>query len=411
MFQSWAYWAVLALCVPVYWRLPVRARPVLLLLVSLGYLCSLDLAGVLGLGIWVSVFLTIGWHLRGSDGSRPSRLAAAAILGLLAYMGWYKYMPDLAQGLGAGDSFRDVVAPLGISFISFRLIHYLVEVQRGSLAFYRPLDFLAYAFFFPIWTAGPIHRFDAFKPYADASAHRFDKEDIRIGLNRIVNGLIKKFVVSDQLLPRAFGPHASSRELIDSIASASTLEVWWFLAVSFLILYMDFSGYSDMAIGSARLFGIRVLENFNFPVLARNVSEYWKRWHMSLANWCQSYIYMPVIAHTRQPYLAVFATFSVMGLWHAGSLHWWFWGLHHALGLTLHRLWFAEKRRRRWTLFDQGLSRHLALLLTLLWVVAAGAFTTVHKVGSLGDSFRILSRAFVPSLTRGTADPTKSHGD
>ncbi|WP_349743671.1 MBOAT family O-acyltransferase [Roseateles cavernae] len=411
MFQSWTYWASLAASVLVYWQLPMRARPLLLLLVSLAYLYSLDPLGVTGLGVWVLAFLAIGWRLRERDGESSSALALAAIVGLLAYLAWYKYLPELAPGLGLDGEFRDVVAPLGISFITFRLIHYLVEVQRGSLPAYRPLDFLAYAFFFPIWTAGPIHRFDAFKSYADGAAPRFDKEDLRIGLNRIINGLIKKFVVADQLLPRLFGPHASARELIDRLAGASTLEVWWFLAVSFLILYMDFSGYSDMAIGSARLFGIRVLENFNFPVLARNVSEYWKRWHMSLANWCQSYVYMPVIAHSRQPYLAVFATFSIMGIWHAGSWHWLFWGLHHALGISLHRLWAAEKRRRQWTWFSQGFSRHLALPLTLLWVMAAGAFTTVHQVGSLGDSFRILARAVVPSFPAGTAGEAVTHGD
>lgn len=411
MFQSWIYWAVLAVSVGVYWRLPLRHRPVLLIAVSVTYLFSLDPSGVLGLGLWIALFLAVGWRLRGGDGGKLSVSAAVATVGLLGYLAWYKYVPALALGLTGVPQFQGGVAPLGISFISFRLVHYLVEVQRGTLPAYQPLDFLAYAFFFPIWTAGPIHRFDAFKPFGDADAHRFDREDLRIGLNRIINGLIKKFVFADQLLPRCFGPYASSRELLDGLGSASTVQVWWFLAVSFLILYMDFSGYSDMAIGSARLFGIKVLENFNFPVLARNVSEYWKRWHMSLAGWCQSYIYMPVVARTRQPYLAVFATFSIMGLWYAGSWHWLFWGLHHALGITLHRLWAAEKRKRQWTLFSQGFSRHLALPLTLLWVVAAGAFTTVHNIGSLADSFRILGRAVVPSASDLSSTRPSTKGD
>ena len=411
MFQSWSYWALLFLSVAVFWIIPQRFRQPFLVLVSVAYLYTLDPNGFIGLAVWISIFLAIGWTLRGNSGNSMSPLAVAAIIALLAYLAWYKYLPVIVQGTTGSTQFAGVVAPLGISFITFRLIHYLVEAQRGDLEAYRPLNFLAYAFFFPIWTAGPIHRFDHFDRNHGTAQPRFDAEDVRVGLNRIINGLIKKFVVADQLLPSLYGSHATARELIDNLATASTLEVWWFLGVSFLILYMDFSGYSDMAIGSARLFGISILENFNFPVLARNVSEYWKRWHMTLASWCQNYIYMPVIGRTRQPYLAVFATFSIMGIWHAGSWHWLFWGLHHALGITLHRLWSAEKRKRKWTTFTRGATRHLAIPLTLLWVIAAGAFTTVHNVGTLGDSFRILTRAVVPSFPDSSSVSAKSRGD
>jgi alginate O-acetyltransferase complex protein AlgI len=408
MFQSLSYWLLLTMSVLLYWTLPRSYRKTFLIVISCGYIYYLDRQGFIGLSVWVFVYLAIGWSLRKKISEDTSWLIVSAVFGLVTYLAWYKYMPVV---MPSSDQYVLSVAPLGISFITFRLIHYIVEVQHGNLKPYGPLDFLAYAFFFPIWTAGPIHRFDNFSGEDSNLNNYFDKEDIRIGINRIINGLIKKFVFADQLLPKFYGNHASSRELLDGLSGASTQDVWWFLIVSFLILYMDFSGYSDMAIGSGRLFGISILENFNFPIVAKNVSEYWKRWHMTLAHWCQNYVYMPILARTRQPYIAVLVTFSVMGIWHAGSLHWLFWGLHHALGITLHRLWTTEKRKRKWNVFSLGITRYFAIPLTLMWVVAAGAFTTVHNVGTIADSFTILGRAFIPSLPSTAVNFPKLNGD
>ena len=123
---------------------------------------------------------------------------------------------------------------------------------------------------------------------------------------------------------------------IDTIA---IWKVWGFLALTYLYAYLDFSAYTDIAIGASRLFGIKIMENFNFPILAINISDFWKRWHMTLAGWCQTYIYMPVMARTRTPYAAVFATFTMMGLWHGATAGWLLWGLYHATGVrSLHDL-------------------------------------------------------------------------
>lgn len=406
MFQSATYWGFLLAAFTGFWLAPRAVRLPFLAAASFLYLLWLDPMGLCGLALWIVVFLAIG--KTNARSPLAARLVLPAILAILAYLAYYKYVPGIYHGIFDTDKYASVVAPLGISFITFRLIHYIVESGRGHLPPYSATEFLAYALLFPIWTAGPIHRFDKFLTERSVD---FDRQDVLIGLNRIINGIIKKFVLADQLLPRLYGDYSNARLLIDNLSNASTIDVWWFLIISFLILYMDFSGYSDMAIGSARLFGIRVLENFNFPILAKNISEYWKRWHMTLAGWCQNYIYMPVIGQTRNPYLAVFSTFIVMGAWHAGSWHWILWGMHHAVGITIHRLWGAQKKNRGWTFFQDGVSRHLAIPLTLLYVCAAGVFTTVHGVGTVSDSFLMLEKAFIPSRGLDTNIITKRTGD
>src|SRR5205085_6601538 len=127
---------------------------------------------------------------------------------------------------------------------------------------------------------------------------------------------------------------------------------WAFFALSFAFLYLEFSAYTDFAIGSARLFGLSILENFNFPWLATSLADFWRRWHMSLTNWCRSYVYMPMLGATRNPYTASYASFAAMGLWHGSSWHWLAWGLTHASGLAVYARWTQIRQRRRWRFTD-----------------------------------------------------------
>lgn len=189
----------------------------------------------------------------------------------------------------------------------------------------------------------------------------------------------------------------SVTELLEHLHALSPVTVWVFLVLHFLTAYLDFSAYSDIAIGASRLFGLRVMENFNWPIFASSISDFWRRWHMTLARWCQSYVYMPVIGLTRNPYAAIFSTFIVMGLWHAGALHWFAWGLHHALGVAVYTRWARWTRTRGWAFTAHWAWRPVATAITILYVSVAGAYTSTFGVAPFADALRIVARlAFIP---------------
>jgi alginate O-acetyltransferase complex protein AlgI len=162
---------------------------------------------------------------------------------------------------------------------------------------------------------------------------------------------------------------------------------------------MDFSAYSDIAIGASRLFGIRIMENFDFPILAQNIANFWQRWHMTLGRWCQSYVYMPMIGLTRNPYIAVYCTWLAIGLWHAGSLNWVFWGLYHGTGVAIFVAWGRFKRRKKWFFLDKiVILRYMSIPVTFLFVSGSGSFTAIYGHGGVYDGFRILAKLIFINL-------------
>jgi alginate O-acetyltransferase complex protein AlgI len=393
MFQSATYWLVLAAAVACYWFLPPGRRPAFLTLVSVGYLASLDLIGVAPLIGWTFVF----WYLRhriAACGSLSRWLVTGLVVSVIAQLAYFKYLPPMAALFQDGP-IRALAIPLGISFITFKLIHFALETQRGTLPHHGFWDFMSWTTLFSIWTAGPIERLDHF---IANRAETPTREVFAEGLTRIVHGLVKKFVLGLQLVTLFLGDAASGEELLAKLHDLSTLEVWRFLIVSFLLLYLDFSAYSDIAIGSTRLFGIRIMENFNWPILASNPAIYWKRWHMTLSGWCQSYVYMPVLAMTRNPYCAVFAAFICIGAWHAGTWNWIAWGLYHATAVASFQAWTRFRRKRRWDFFDYPHLRYAGIVPTVLYTSAAGAFTTIQGVGVPYDGLRILAKLILIDL-------------
>ncbi len=137
--------------------------------------------------------------------------------------------------------------------------------------------------------------------------------------------------------------------------------------------------------------GLKIQENFNWPIFASNITDFWKRWHMTLANWCMSYIYMPVLGLRRNPYLAAYATFILMGLWHAGSLNWVMWGVWHATGLVAYQSWGRWRRQKKWKFFDRPVWKYTCVPITFLFITGGFVFTVVHAKGSVLDSFRVLA--------------------
>ncbi len=389
MIQSPLYWAVVFGSALVFWLLPAGIRFGFLAAVSTAYMASIaPWWNVAALAAWTLAFHRLA-PLTAESKPMAARILAAMILGIASYLAYFKYLPPILSGLTSDRFELQVVIPLGISYFTFKLIHYAVEVSRGTIRDRSLQQFFCYIFLFPIFTAGPIERYDHF--LAQQSA-RFTIDDLVEGGTRIVHGLIKKFVFAGLILKPILGERDTGAELLSVLEVWPSYKVWGFMILSYAIMYLDFSAYSDIAIGTSRLFGIRIMENFNFPIFANNLGNYWKRWHISLSSWCQTYVYLPVLGLSRNPYLATCASFLVMGLWHSGSWMRVCWGLYQALGVAAYVTWSQYKRKKKIRFLDKGLWRFAGIPLTLAYVIPSLAFLVVEFDGRVYDAFRILAR-------------------
>lgn len=395
MIQYEIWWLYLVATPAVYWLLPTAFRAWFLSVVSLVLLSYFAKFDVLIMGI-LALIVFYGRSL--DSGHWPQRLVTAGRSTLLAWMVFLyfvisKYVPAIAKMVAAEASFIDFAVPLGISYFSFKLLHYAIENRRGNLPAHGLDDFISWLFLAPIFTAGPIERFDHFLTHRDVA--KFEFRFIREGLERIAVGLVKKFMLGMLVLEamQLLGsPSVAAMAL--HLNDFTPLQIWAMLFLSLLYLYLDFSAYSDIAIGSSRLFGLRIMENFNFPFLATSLPDFWQRWHMTLAHWVRTYIYMSIIGWTRNPYWAVVVSFTLMGLWHAASPHWAAWGMWHGVGLAIFVRWqrFANKRKIRF--FKTFFGKTTARVMTLFYVALGGSFTAMYQHGSMQDLFRIILNAF-----------------
>jgi alginate O-acetyltransferase complex protein AlgI len=221
------------------------------------------------------------------------------------------------------------IAPLGISFFTFEFIHYLVDVRKGRPPISKISDFMSFVLFWPTMVAGPIKRYEQFIPALQQGLSGPTSLDLSQGFIRIAIGLIKKWA-ADNLTGWII--------FLEPQFSASSLWMRWVFigAISARIL-LDFSGYSDIAIGFARMLGIKVPENFNWPYLAKSLGEFWQRWHMSLSSWIRDYIYIPLggnrLGLGRRVVNGLIAM-ALCGLWHGPSWNFVVWGVYHGIGLA-----------------------------------------------------------------------------
>lgn len=230
------------------------------------------------------------------------------------------------------STFAPAIAPLAISFFVFEFVHYLYDVKKEKGAIGNPLEFFHFAMFFPTLAAGPIKRFEQFIPALREALHK-DKVrslDLQYGFLRLMSGFVKKLTADSLTL--YVGATCVGAGFMDC-----PIEQRWTIFVAIALrIYLDFSGYSDMAIGTARMMGIKVPENFNWPYLATSLSDFWKRWHISLSSWIRDYLYIPLggnrvskLRHANN--LAI--VFLVCGLWHGAAWNFVAWGAFHGAGL------------------------------------------------------------------------------
>jgi alginate O-acetyltransferase complex protein AlgI len=388
MIQSWTFWALAAVSCLVFWALPLRLRTGFLALVSIGYLFTLDAGSVAALFVLTTLFY-VGAPYLAPDRPRRQRLLVILILIVCLFLAAFKYLPSLLRSFAADVRIATLLIPLGISYYSFKLIHFGLEVSRGTVQRGRVDGFFLYLFWFPIFTAGPIERYDHFLANRVA---QWRGADTVAGLHRVVVGIIKQAVIVD-LLTRLIHPEIpSATALAVNLDHIPTAAVWLVVLRTYLVVYVSFSAYCDIAIGLSRLFGLGIMENFNWPIFARTASEYWQRWHMTLSGWCQNYIYMPALGYTRNPYLALQMSFFVMGMWHAGTATRLLWGFYHACGVGVYTAWSRLRRRRKWSFMERGPGLVLAIALTQLYVLGSWAILAGEETGRVADGLRVLAK-------------------
>lgn len=257
--------------------------------------------------------------------------------------------------------------PLGISFFTFEFLHYAWDRYRNKTEAGRLGEYMAFILFFPTMVAGPIKRYQDFLPKLRSIPADWVL-DWQRGITRILAGLVKKFAIADLLT--AYTAHLTIPDI--AVANRAVLPLW-LLAYGFKI-YFDFSAYSDIAIGSARLFGIRVPENFDWPYLQTNITDFWRRWHISLSNWLLDYVYKPLggsRVSLPRVYANLLVTMLISGLWHGAGYNFIIWGLLHGVMLAVHRWW----RRRPGAVPSSRVSiKIVAWLFTFVCVNLAWAF-------------------------------------
>jgi alginate O-acetyltransferase complex protein AlgI len=232
---------------------------------------------------------------------------------------------------------ENIMIPLGLSFLTFELIHFAIERSRSRLSEVSLVDLIAFAFFFPCRIAGPIKRYPDFM--AAVSQAKMSSENVYRGIVRILAGLFKKIVLADTL----------GLIVSDTYPISDPILAWTAVIAYSFQIYFDFSAYSDIAIGSALLMGIRIPENFSYPYLAKNIQEFWQRWHISLSTWLRDYIFMGLgqrlFKTSMKAYPALLATvcyvvtFFIAGAWHGLAANFLAWGLYHGILLATYHLY------------------------------------------------------------------------
>ncbi len=294
-------------------------------------------------------------------------LGIAANLGLLAFFKYANFGWDNAQAVAQSvlgldlPAIAGIVLPIGISFIVFEKITYVVDVYRGVGHPARSVrDYLLYVFLFPKLLAGPIVKYHDIERQLQDRARRFD--DLAEGLRRFAIGLGKKVLIADPVGEIANQAFAHEPTIGFGIA--------WLGALAYAMqIYFDFSGYSDMAIGIARTMGFRLMENFNRPYTAVGFGDFWRRWHISLSTWIREYLYIPLGGDRVSPlrtYINLWICFLLSGLWHGAAWTFVAWGAYHGLFLTLDRMFMKRALRRLPRIVAVGVT---FVLVTIGWVI------------------------------------------
>lgn len=396
LFNSLEFAVFFPIVCALYFGLPYRARTPLLLVASCVFYMAFIPSYILILGITIFIDYFAGIYLVRTTGKRKKILLWISIIATCLVLIVFKYFNFLtASFVGFATLFGwevtnpslNIILPIGLSFHTFQSLSYVVEVYRGHQKPIHDLTtYATYVMFFPQLVAGPIERPQNLLHQFD-ERHDFDYDRVTSGLKRMAWGFFKKLVVADRLalyVNDVYGSPTSANGLQLTIATV-------FFAYQ---IYCDFSGYSDIAIGSARVLGFRLMENFHNPYHATSIPEFWRRWHISLSTWFRDYVYYPMggnrVAKPRW-YLNLMVTFGVSGLWHGANWTFVVWGLLNGTYLVLSA---ATAKARDHILgacgFPAGTVRRTALQIVITFILVCVGWV-FFRANTLSDATYILT--------------------
>ena len=336
--------------------------------------------------IWMLLAITLGYIFgllieRFKEKKRISKLfMILSVASSLAMLEYFKYVDFFIGNFnaitGLSIPLLKIALPIGISFYTFQILSYTVDVYRGNVAAQKnPIDLAAYVALFPQLIAGPIVRYSDVAEQLKSRTHTLEKTVL--GARRFMIGLGKKILIANIL-----------GELCDTFRASDDKSVlfFWLYAVAYsLHIYFDFSGYSDMAIGLGKLFGFDFLENFNYPYISASITEFWRRWHMSLGSWFRDYVYIPLGGNrvSRMRHLFnIFVVWMLTGFWHGAAWNFIVWGLFFAVLLMVEKLWLLKYLKK---------SRVLSHIYVVVLIIIS---FVIFDASSMGQAFSYIGSMF-----------------
>ena len=392
-----------------YYLMPgIKAKNIALTILSLIFYAWGEPVWVFLLIISSAMDYTVGRIIERFRGTNKAKLALVLSmvinLGFLAVFKYSGFFVETVNGvLGANIPVPNFSLPIGISFYTFQTMSYSIDVYRDKADVQRSfLDFLLFVSIFPPLIAGPIIRYTDIQKQLNERGHSF--EMFASGVTRFCIGLGKKALIANH------AGEIASRFLDISGTGASTLGVWYGVIMFTIQIYFDFSGYSDMAIGLGKMFGFSYAENFNYPYISRSITEFWRRWHISLSSFFRDYVYIPLGGNRKKQLRNLAVVWLLTGLWHGASWNFILWGVYYGVLLIIEKYFLAKILDRLpsvvrvlytafivvigWCLFYFTDFKHLAQALGIMFgVLKAGAPDAAVR-SILANSFFMVAAVF-----------------
>ncbi|MCB0806744.1 MAG: MBOAT family protein [Bacteroidales bacterium] len=382
----------------VYYLTGKKYRWVILFLSSLVFLGSLsyNLVMITLLFAIVNYLLGIGLETIQNQRYRKTIFRTGIFLNI-GFLAFYKYINFLIGNVNAvlgllpqntEIPYINVIIPIGISYYTFQAMGYLIRINRKAEKAERNFGlFTTYLIFFPKFLAGPVERSNLFLPQIRNNI-TFDSQQVSAGIRLFLWGLFKKVVIANNLV----APVSAVYGQVEEYTGTPLILVFFIQTIH---LYCDFSGYTDMALGSAKVFGIKLIDNFNRPFFAKNVGEFWRRWHISLSSWCNDFIFTPFIIRYRKmgqraAIIGIFLTFTVIGIWHGANWTYVVLGLLQGIAISYEfytkrkRIRLAQKLPAKFVVFTSRVLTFLFFCFTLIF----------FNAGSLTDAWYFISHMF-----------------
>jgi alginate O-acetyltransferase complex protein AlgI len=400
LFNSLEFLIFFVVVTVTYFSIKHEYRWLLLLLASCFFYMFFKPVYILILGFTIFIDYYAGIFIENeTDERKRSRfllLSIIANVGVLAVFKYYNFLNAQVSGLATLFGFNNdipflkIILPIGLSFHTFQAMSYTIEVYRGNQKAERHFGIYAlYVMFYPQLVAGPIERPQNMLHQFRERIH-FSYDNLFSGLKRILWGLFKKVVIADRL---AVMVDYVYKDPADNHGIAMILTVVLFA----IQIYCDFSGYSDIAVGTARIMGFNLMENFNFPFRSKNITEFWRRWHISLSSWFNDYLFTPLMIKRRDwgLYGIVFAlivTFAISGLWHGAAYTFIIFGLMHGVAVAFEFL-FKKQRKRISKKIPSYIYNGASLMLTFSYLCLTWVF---FRSNSLTQAGLVIKSIFTP---------------